>query len=237
MGSRPTPVHDLKIHPRDRELIAGTHGRSIWIVDVAPLQQLTQRLLAGSEPVLFEGSPGLQFPTRSSGGGSTGHAFWRGDNRASNATIHYWLPSQVNGQVQLTVADADGNVIQTLSGPGGAGLHTVSWNMRTIPAPRPAAELTPAQRRDSLVTMRRADVVGDSLIASGMDSTVVRQVARLLKGEPAQGGPGGVAAASGGGGAGGAGAASSLGQQRNFRDRPGEGGVVSAGGGGGRGWP
>src|SRR5690606_20101298 len=34
------PVHDLKIHPRERELIAGTHGRSIWIVDIAPLQQL-----------------------------------------------------------------------------------------------------------------------------------------------------------------------------------------------------
>ncbi|HSR42366.1 MAG TPA: hypothetical protein VLL48_09345, partial [Longimicrobiales bacterium] len=41
MEGLPTvPVHDLKIHPRDRELIAGTHGRSIWIVDVAPLQQL-----------------------------------------------------------------------------------------------------------------------------------------------------------------------------------------------------
>jgi len=34
------PVHDLFVHPRDRELIAGTHGRSAWIVDVLPLQQL-----------------------------------------------------------------------------------------------------------------------------------------------------------------------------------------------------
>ena len=42
MESMPaTPVHDLRIHPRDRELIAGTHGRSIWIVDIAPLQDLT----------------------------------------------------------------------------------------------------------------------------------------------------------------------------------------------------
>jgi len=34
------PVHDLFIHPRDRELIAGTHGRSAWIVDALPLQEL-----------------------------------------------------------------------------------------------------------------------------------------------------------------------------------------------------
>ena len=27
------PVHDLEIHPRDNDLIAGTHGRSIWVMD------------------------------------------------------------------------------------------------------------------------------------------------------------------------------------------------------------
>ena len=46
MTGLPTvPVHDLKIHPRDHELIAGTHGRSIWIVDIAPLEQLTDRVV------------------------------------------------------------------------------------------------------------------------------------------------------------------------------------------------
>ena len=46
MTGMPTvPVHDLKVHPRDRELIAGTHGRSVWIVNVAPLQQLADSLM------------------------------------------------------------------------------------------------------------------------------------------------------------------------------------------------
>jgi photosystem II stability/assembly factor-like uncharacterized protein len=41
MAGMPTvPVYDLKIHPRDRELIAATHGRGIWIVDISPLEQL-----------------------------------------------------------------------------------------------------------------------------------------------------------------------------------------------------
>ena len=40
------PVHDLVIHPRDCDLIAATHGRSIWILDdITPLQQLTPAVL------------------------------------------------------------------------------------------------------------------------------------------------------------------------------------------------
>ena len=47
-GLPTTPVHDLKIHPRERELIAATHGRSIWIVDIGPLEQITDDVLAAS---------------------------------------------------------------------------------------------------------------------------------------------------------------------------------------------
>ena len=35
-----TTVHDLKIHPREREIIIGTHGRSAWILDALPIQEL-----------------------------------------------------------------------------------------------------------------------------------------------------------------------------------------------------
>ena len=30
-----TPVHDLFVHPRDRKLVIGTHGRSVFILDVS----------------------------------------------------------------------------------------------------------------------------------------------------------------------------------------------------------
>ena len=47
-GGLPTvAVHDLVIHPRDGDLIAATHGRSLWILDdITPLQQLTPAVLA-----------------------------------------------------------------------------------------------------------------------------------------------------------------------------------------------
>lgn len=40
-----TPVHDLIVHPRENELILGTHGRGIYIGDVATVQQLTPEIL------------------------------------------------------------------------------------------------------------------------------------------------------------------------------------------------
>lgn len=38
-------VHDLVIHPRDHELILGTHGRSIYIASVKEMQQLRDSVL------------------------------------------------------------------------------------------------------------------------------------------------------------------------------------------------
>ena len=46
-------VHDVVVHPRDNELVVGTHGRSLYIADVAQLQELTEENLA-KELVAFD---------------------------------------------------------------------------------------------------------------------------------------------------------------------------------------
>ncbi len=92
MEGLPTvPVHDLEIHPRDHELIAATHGRSIWIVDIAPLQQLATVRLA-DEPVLFAPAAGLEFGDAPSGGESTGHRYFEGESAPFGAAITYYIP-------------------------------------------------------------------------------------------------------------------------------------------------
>jgi len=89
MEGLPTvPVHDLKIHPRDRELIAATHGRSIWIVDIAPLEELTDQVMA-EDVHLFEPTPALQFGNPPVGGESTGHQFFEGTSPSYGAEIVY----------------------------------------------------------------------------------------------------------------------------------------------------
>ncbi len=60
MSGMPTvPVFDLKIHPRDRELIAATHGRGIFTVDVSPLEQMAGKTLA--DVMLFEPKRAYQY--------------------------------------------------------------------------------------------------------------------------------------------------------------------------------
>ncbi len=45
-GLPDAPVHDLVIHPRENDLVVGTHGRSIYIADVQHVQQLKQDVIA-----------------------------------------------------------------------------------------------------------------------------------------------------------------------------------------------
>ena len=53
-------VDDLVIHTRERDLVIGTHGRGIWIMDVAPLEQLTDKVLA-ADAHLFDVKPAHLF--------------------------------------------------------------------------------------------------------------------------------------------------------------------------------
>lgn len=43
-GLPDAPVHDLTVHPRDKKIVVATHGRSLYLADVAPLQALDSTL-------------------------------------------------------------------------------------------------------------------------------------------------------------------------------------------------
>ena len=59
MSGMPTMrVDDILVHPRDNDLIVGTHGRGIYILDdITPLQQMSQKVM-DSDAHLFEVRPG-----------------------------------------------------------------------------------------------------------------------------------------------------------------------------------
>lgn len=128
------PVYDLQVHPRDRELIAGTHGRSIQILDVAPLQQMDAGVLAAGLHV-FEPAVGLNYGEPPVASEPRAHRMWRGDRTPIGARISYRLAHPAAKAPQLYVLDVRGDTVAKLNGTNEAGLNTVNWNlMRGGPA-------------------------------------------------------------------------------------------------------
>jgi len=106
MNGLPTvPVRDLKIQPRDRELIAATHGRSIWITDIAALSQVAGRAM-GDEPILFEPTPALQYGDRMVDGHSTAQRVFEGETARYGAQISYYVPQSVSSELMAAARDA-----------------------------------------------------------------------------------------------------------------------------------
>ncbi len=236
------PVYDLQIHPRDHELIAATHGRSLWIVDIAPLEQMTATVAA--KPVhLFEPKPAFQWgegPTLGSSGNGNAQAFFATQNPAYGASISYRVSGAGGGAARISIVDALGDTLQTLTGPGSAGLHTVTWAFGVTPKPQPRAPLSPSEKRDSILRTVRGPMVLDSLAKAKYDSAAIAQAKVLLAPIGGGAGPGGFPGAGGGGGRGGAGVACErpMTQWEPFCARPAEaapGGGRGAGGGGGGG--
>ncbi|HMA39312.1 MAG TPA: hypothetical protein VKP10_04505, partial [Gemmatimonadales bacterium] len=217
MTSLPTvPVHDLRIHPREHELIAATHGRGLWIVEISPLEQLTSEVLAASA-WLFTPKTAYQYgePTRANF--SAGHKWFRAASPAYGAEIAYRLTTgERRTQTKIVITDVRGDTVRTVNGPGGPGLHRATWNFAgPLPQPRP---LSPSQKRDSVLLTARINVVFDSLAKSGMSTQMLDPIKTALLAGDVQGLAQRFGFGGGGGGGGGGGAPAG----GRFVERPGE---------------
>jgi hypothetical protein len=138
-------VRDLAIQPRENDLVVGTHGRGIWIVDdITPLRALSADLLA-KDFSLVSSRPAIQ-RLRPNGGEVTGAAVFIGDNPPDGAAISYYQRSRhLYGKLELEIVDQHGKVVAALPASKRAGLNRVVWNMLEKP-PRvpPAAQLAGA---------------------------------------------------------------------------------------------
>ena len=165
-GMATVPVHDLKIHPRDHELIAATHGRSIMIVDIAPLQQMADSVFAASA-YLFQPATAYEYGQPPSADLDPGHKLFEGQSPPDGASIAYRLASGNKGDtVKVVITNVNGDTLSTINGPATAGLHRVTWDLRgKAPAAKP---LTPAGVRDSILADRKITHVFDSLATAGV---------------------------------------------------------------------
>jgi hypothetical protein len=117
-------VHDLVVHPRENDLVVGTHGRGVFITDISPLQELTQ-VVREEELYLFEVESRVQWIMPSQPAVSAQN--FAGDNESHGVVINYFLGSDVE-DVRLEFFDGN-RLLHEMKGPGEAGLNSVEWGM------------------------------------------------------------------------------------------------------------
>jgi photosystem II stability/assembly factor-like uncharacterized protein len=152
-------VHELAIHPTAGEMVAATHGRSIWIVDVSALRQMTPEvvnapahLYAPTPAVRWRSEPEVGSPI---GGGSK--KFY-GRNPDRGTAIYYSLGKKAD-KVSLKVVDYAGQTVRDLTTKADPGLHRVVWDLRR-PSPQTMRNLL-AGAGDPEMAIRRGLFTAD----------------------------------------------------------------------------
>lgn len=110
------PVDDILIHPRENDLILGTHGRSIWVMDdITPFEQMNDAVLA-SDVHLFDIRPPTMWRMWSNTG-DTGHKIFLGANPPTGAIINFYLktPLKDREQVRISIQDAQGQTVREIN--------------------------------------------------------------------------------------------------------------------------
>ncbi len=127
-------VHDLVIHPRDNDLIAGTHGRGIWICDdITSLQQMSEDVL-NSDAVLFSSKTATNWLTinKDQGEGWVGSDFYRGENPAKGVNVNYFIKNSVSS-VELAISDLTGALKKVIKLAPKSGMNSFRWDMQFDP--------------------------------------------------------------------------------------------------------
>ena len=133
-GYPTVPTTDLVIHPRDHDLVIGTFGRSIWILDdIRPLRTMAAKGINAAleeDIILFPTADAYLLNIGESIGyryGKIGDALYNGENRPYGALIHFYLKEQPKGQVKILIKDNDGKTIRTIYSNAQKGMNRLVW--------------------------------------------------------------------------------------------------------------
>ncbi len=133
-------IYDLLVHPREHDLIAGTHGRGIWVLDdLTPIEYVT-RNDPPAQPVLF--------PIRTA---YTWYPWWTdqygdhdtdccvpagvyaGDNPDYGAILSYQLSKSTAKKPWIDILDSRGKLVRRIDGTNYAGVNRVTWDLTAAP--------------------------------------------------------------------------------------------------------
>ncbi len=147
------PVQGLVVHPREHDLVIGTHGRGAWILDdVRPLRALAaDPTITGQALHLFEIPPAMQYRERQVPGPRfTGDAMFLGKNRPYGALLSYFIKDgSDSGKVTIEMLTGD-TVIRAFKGQAKSGFNRAAWTLTRNGFRTPRNEDQPQPETDEL---------------------------------------------------------------------------------------
>ncbi len=115
-------TYDLIVHPRDNELVLATHGRSVYVMDVKPLQAIKGK---GEARIVAMKSRSVRY---SSGWGKQRVKYRKANEPKAN--LMYYVGKV--GRVKIEVKDKkSGSVIRKMTGQSALGFHNQAWDLKT----------------------------------------------------------------------------------------------------------
>ncbi len=129
-------VHFIDMHKETNDLVMGTHGRGVIIIDdISPLREIKSETLS-SKLHFFSGD---SYTMNDYGGFSDNfgrETQFVGENPSLDCEIKYLLPKRHTfGKMTFEIHDMDGNLLTKLGAGKSKGINIVNWNY-TIKQPK-----------------------------------------------------------------------------------------------------
>ncbi len=132
MGLPNVPVDDISIQPQEHDLILGTHGRSLWVLDnIRPLE-VWEAGKRASDLELFDLAPATEWRIYIDDNGFEGQRVFRARNPPDGAVIDYHLNKDVDKDhnVRIVIRNSRDEIVRDLKGTGRSGINRVEWDLR-----------------------------------------------------------------------------------------------------------
>jgi len=126
------PVSGIVVQEHFNDLVISTYGRGFYILDdLAPIQQMTPEVMASASH-LFPPRAAYRFRTITAPS-STYDDPTTGEDPQYGATINYYLKAPAAQAPKITILDAKGRTVRTLTGSNAAGINRLTWDLRDEP--------------------------------------------------------------------------------------------------------
>ena len=122
-----TPMYWIDIQEHFNDLVLGTYGRGIWILDdISPFQQINKSIIE-KDMHLFSIKPSYRFHNVTSSLQMFPEAS-TGSDPPSGASINYWLKEEK--EVEIIITSSDNDTIKTIKEDGVKGINRLWWDFQ-----------------------------------------------------------------------------------------------------------